>query len=46
VGYNNGLHLNQALVNETSWTVDKLKARTDLLVQEVLQKYPLTISFK
>ncbi len=46
VGYNNGLHLNQALVNETSWTVDKLKARTDLLVQEVLQKYPLAISFK
>ncbi|ALY39438.1 DUF262 domain-containing protein [Pseudomonas aeruginosa] len=46
VGYNNGLHLNQALANETSWTVDKLKARTDLLVQEVLQKYPLTISFK
>ncbi len=46
VGYNNGLHLNQALVNETSWTVDKLKARTDLLVQEVLQKYPLSISFK
>jgi len=46
VGYNNGLHLNQALVNETSWTVDKLKARTDLLVQEVLQKYSLSISFK
>lgn len=46
VGYNNGLHLNQALANETSWTVDKLKARTDLLVQEVLQKYPLAISFK
>lgn len=43
VGYNNGLHLNQALVNETSWTVDKLKARTDLLVQEVLQKYPLSV---
>lgn len=41
VGYNNGLHLNQTLANETSWTVDKLKARTDLLVQEVLQKYPL-----
>ncbi|WP_312443319.1 DUF262 domain-containing protein [Stutzerimonas kunmingensis] len=43
VGYNNGLHLNQALANETSWTVDKLKARTDLLVQEVLQKYPLSV---
>jgi len=43
VGYNNGLHLNRALANETSWTVDKLKARTDLLVQEVLQKYPLSV---
>lgn len=43
VGYNNGLHLNQALANETSWTVEKLKARTDLLVQEVLQKYPLSV---
>lgn len=43
VGYNNGLHLNQALANETSWTVDKLKARTELLVQEVLQKYPLML---
>lgn len=43
VGYNNGLHLNQALANETSWTVDKLKARTDVLVQEVLQTYPLSV---
>ncbi|RAM74034.1 type I restriction-modification system protein [Pseudomonas putida] len=43
VGYNNGLHLNQALANETSWTVDKLKARTDLLVQEVLKTYPLSV---
>lgn len=43
VGYNNGLHLNQALANETSWTVGKLKARTDLLVQEVLQTYPLSV---
>jgi hypothetical protein len=43
VGYNNGLHLNQALANEASWTVDKLKARTDVLVQEVLQTYPLSV---
>ena len=43
VGYNNGLYLNQALANETSWTVDKLKVRTDLLVQELLKTYPLSV---
>ncbi|MCY1553356.1 hypothetical protein D9M68_898290 [compost metagenome] len=43
VGYNNGLHLNQALANETSWTVDKLKARADLWVTEVMAKYPLSV---
>ncbi len=43
VGYNNGLHLNQALANETSWTVEKLKARTDQLVAEVMAKYPLEL---
>lgn len=43
VGYNNGLHLNQALANETSWTVEKLKARTDQLVAEVMVKYPLEL---
>lgn len=41
VGYHNGLYLNQALASETSWTVDKLKLRTDQLVKEVLEKYPL-----
>ena len=41
VGYNNGLYLNQALATESGWTVDKLKARTDLLVAEVMGKYPL-----
>lgn len=46
VGYNNGLHLNQALANETSWTVEKLKARTDQLVAEVMSKYPLELPSK
>ncbi|WP_290525972.1 DUF262 domain-containing protein [Alcanivorax sp.] len=41
VGYNNGLYLNQTLATESSWTVDKLKARTDLLVAEVMAKFPL-----
>lgn len=43
VGYNNGLYLNQALATENSWTVDKLKARTDLLVAEVMARYPLKL---
>tara|TARA_R110000796_G_scaffold37003_2_gene93665 strand:- start:4181 stop:4717 length:537 start_codon:yes stop_codon:yes gene_type:complete len=42
VGYNNGLYLNQALATESSWTIDKLKDRTDLLVAEVMAKYPLS----
>lgn len=44
VGYNNGLYLNQALTTESSWTIDKLKARTSQVVQEVLEKYPLAIT--
>ena len=43
VGYNNGLYLNQALATESSWTVEKLKARTEQLVREVLGKYPLVV---
>ncbi len=44
VGYNNGLYLNQALATESSWTVEKLKARTEQLVQEVLGTYPLVVT--
>lgn len=44
VGYNNGLYLNHALATENSWTLEKLKARTDQLVHEVLGKYPLDIT--
>ncbi|MGG5873376.1 DUF262 domain-containing protein [Pseudomonas peli] len=44
VGYNNGLYLNQALATESSWTLEKLKARTEQLVHEVLEKYPLDIT--
>lgn len=42
VGYNNGLYLNQTLATESSWTIDKLKDRTDLLVAEVMAKYLLS----
>lgn len=41
VGYNNGLYLNQSLALENSWSVDKIKARTDELVKEIINKYPL-----
>jgi len=42
VGYNNGLYLNEKLAQETSWTVDKIKARTQVLVDKVIKKYPLS----
>ncbi len=42
VGYNNGLFLNESLVTEDSWTVEKIAERTELLVQQVLSKYSLT----
>ncbi len=39
MGYRNGLYLNQSLVNEDSWTIDKIKARTDMLVQTLKDMY-------
>lgn len=33
IGYRNGLYLNQTVVNEDSWTIDKIRSRTDMLVQ-------------
>ena len=41
VGYNNGLYLNQKLATEDKWTIGKIDARTDLLVKEILEMYPL-----
>lgn len=43
VGYKNGLYLNTSLVNEDTWTVDKINARTKALVDEVMNKFPLTV---
>lgn len=43
VGYNNGLYLNQSLAGESSWTIEKLKARTERLVREVMETYPLVV---
>ncbi len=43
VGYNNGLYLNESLITEDSWSVEKIEARTVKLVAEVMKKYPLTV---
>lgn len=43
VGYKNGLYLNASLVDEDTWTVDKINVRTKTLVTEVMNKYPLTV---
>lgn len=39
MGYRNGLYLNHTVVNEDSWTIDKIKARTDMLVQTLKDMY-------
>ena len=39
MGYRNGLYLNQTVVNEDSWTIDKIKNRTNTLVQILKNMY-------
>ena len=39
IGYKNGLYLNKGVVNQTEWTVDKIKSRTDELVNIMLDMY-------
>lgn len=39
IGYRNGLFLNKSVVNEDTWTIDKIKARTDNLVKTLLDMY-------
>lgn len=39
MGYRNGLYLNRNVVDEESWTVEKIKARTDMLVQTLKDMY-------
>jgi len=41
VGYKNGLYLNSELASETSWSVDKIKNRTELLVAKVVELFKL-----
>ena len=39
IGYKNGLFLNEDIVNEKDWTIDKIKNRTNKLVNILLDKY-------
>lgn len=39
IGYKNGLYLNKGVVIQSEWTVDKIKSRTDELVNILLEMY-------
>ncbi len=39
IGYRNGLFLNQDVVTENTWTVDKIKDRTDKIVATLMDMY-------
>ncbi len=39
IGYKNGLYLNKVVVNQSEWTVDKIKSRTDKLVNILMNMY-------
>lgn len=39
VGYRNGLYLNRNVVTENTWTIEKIKDRTDRIVQILLGMY-------
>jgi len=38
-GYRNGLNLNRDIVNQETWTVDKIQARTERLVMEAMELF-------
>ena len=42
VGYKNGLKLNEDLKDETSWTIEKIKSRTEKLVTQTMKLFSLT----
>lgn len=39
VGYRNGLYLNRDVVTEDTWTIEKIKDRTDRIVQILIDMY-------
>lgn len=44
IGYRNGLYLNSDVVNEESWSIQKIQARTDKLVAEALILFNFKLS--
>lgn len=41
IGYKNGLKLNEDVVSEDTWTIEKIKTRTDKLVKEFMADFDL-----
>jgi len=41
VGYNNGLYLNQKLINSDNWSIEQIDERTQELVNQILDLYQL-----
>ena len=41
IGYRNGLNLNADIVNQDKWTIDIIKARTDTMVEKILEMFRL-----
>ena len=41
IGYKNGLKLNEDVVKQDSWTIDKIQKRTDKLVKSFLEDFKL-----
>lgn len=39
IGYRNGLFLNEDVVSEDTWTIDKITTRTDKIVKTLLEMY-------
>lgn len=41
VGYTNGLYLNTDIIKDDYWSIDKIKARTNMLVENALKLFDL-----
>lgn len=41
IGYRNGLNLNDDVVSETNWTIEKIADRTDKFVKQLLEDFKL-----
>ncbi len=41
IGYKNGLNLNADIADKETWTVDIIKARTDVMVEKIMNMFRL-----